>query len=121
MNFVLEARALKKRYESTVAVDGVDLTVRPGERVALLGPNGAGKTTTLMMILGVIIPDGGWVEICGHRLPRERSRALQEVGFSAGYMPLAERLRVREFLHMYAQLYGIADPAPRIRAGLERF
>ena len=121
MEFVLEARALRKRYGSTVAVDGVDLTVRPGEKVALLGPNGAGKTTTLMMILGVIIPDAGWVEICGLPLAKERSKAVQNVGFSAGYMPLAERLKVREFLRMYAELYGLADAEERIRAGLERF
>jgi ABC-2 type transport system ATP-binding protein len=121
VDLVLEARALKKHYGSTVAVDGIDLTVRAGERVALLGPNGAGKTTTLMMILGVISPDDGWVEICGHRLPRQRSQAVQQVGFSAGYMPLAERLRVHEFLRMYAELYGISNPGPRIEAGLERF
>jgi ABC-2 type transport system ATP-binding protein len=121
MDVVLQTRALKKRYKQTLAVDGVDLTVRAGERVALLGPNGAGKTTTLMMVLGVITPDSGWVEICGHRLPKERSEGLQEVGFSAGYMPLAERLRVREFLRMYAALYGIKDPDPRIDAGLKRF
>jgi ABC-2 type transport system ATP-binding protein len=121
MELVLKARALRKRYGSTLAVDGVDLTVGPGEKVALLGPNGAGKTTTLMMLLGVILPDEGWVEICGLRLPRHRSEAVQNVGFSAGYMPLAERLRVREFLRMYAELYGISDAEDRIAAGLERF
>jgi ABC-2 type transport system ATP-binding protein len=121
MDVVLRARALAKRYGSTVAVEEVDLTVRAGERVALLGPNGAGKTTTLMMILGVISPDRGSVEICGHSLPRERSEGVQQVGFSAGYMPLAERLKVREFLRVYAELYGIADPDSRIDAGLERF
>ena len=118
---VLDARGLEKAYKRTKAVDGVDLTVRAGERVALLGPNGAGKTTTLFMILGVLAPDAGTIEIVGHRLPRGRSRAMREVGFSAGYMPLAERLKVNEFLTMYGQLYGIADPRPRIEAGLERF
>ena len=118
---VLDARGLEKSYKRTKAVDGVDLMVRAGERVALLGPNGAGKTTTLFMILGVLAPDAGTIEIVGQRLPRGRSRAMREVGFSAGYMPLAERLRVNEFLKMYGQLYGIADPGPRIEAGLDRF
>jgi ABC-2 type transport system ATP-binding protein len=121
MAAVLVARDLSKRYGDTVAVDGVDLVVRPGERVALLGPNGAGKTTTLMMVLGVIWPDAGSIEIAGHRLPAGRSEAMQEVGFSAGYMPLAERLRVSEFLRMYADLSGVEDPADRIEAGLRRF
>ena len=121
MNPVLTARELVKSYGSTLAVNGIDLVMRPGERVALLGPNGAGKTTTLMMLLGVIQPDSGWIEIAGHRLPKGRSEALSEVGFSAGYMPLADRLRVREFLTLFAELYGVTDAGPRIKAGLERF
>ncbi|CAN5728437.1 ABC transporter ATP-binding protein [soil metagenome] len=121
MDAILQATGLVKRYGDKAAVDDVDLSVRAGERVALLGPNGAGKTTTLMMVLGVIDPDTGWVEIAGHRLPRERSAALANVGFSAGYMPLAERLRVHEFLRMYGELYGLSDTRSRIAAGLEHF
>ena len=118
---MLRAIGLVKRYRRTLAVSGVDLTVGPGERVALLGPNGAGKTTTLMMLLGVVTPDEGTVEIAGHRLPKERSAALGHVGFAAGYLPLPERLKVSEFLTMFAKLYGIAHPAPAVAAGLERF
>jgi ABC-2 type transport system ATP-binding protein len=118
---ILQARGLVKRYTGTLAVGGVDLTVRPGERVALLGPNGAGKTTTLMMLLGVITPDSGWVEIAGHRLPGARTAALAKVGFSAGYMPLAERLRVKEFLRTYGELYGLRETSGPIARELERF
>jgi ABC-2 type transport system ATP-binding protein len=95
--------------------------VHTGERVGLLGPNGAGKTTTLLMILGVITPDTGSIEVCGLRMDRERSRAAAQIGFAAGYLPLAERMRVREYLQLYGRLYGIADPNPQIDAGLERF
>ena len=111
---VLRAQGLVKQYKRVRAVDGIDLTVAPGERVALLGPNGAGKTTTLLMLLGVVTPDAGWVEIAGHRLPKERSKAAEHVGFAAGYLPLPERLRVVEFLRMFGQLYGIADPRIRL-------
>ena len=118
---VLRARGLVKSYKRVHAVRGVDLEVGAGERVGLLGPNGAGKTTTLMMLLGVVTPDEGWVEICGRRLPRYRSEAMGEVGFAAGYLPLPERLRVREFLTMFGQLYGISHPADHVDRGLERF
>ena len=118
---VLEARGLVKDYKRARAVDGVDLLVHAGERVGLLGPNGAGKTTTLLMVLGVITPDAGSIEVCGLRMDRDRSRAASRIGFAAGYLPLAERLRVREYLQLYGRLYGIADPNPRIDAGLERF
>src|SRR6185503_14683950 len=60
---VLQARGLVKEYKRVRAVDGIDLQVDAGERVALLGPNGAGKTTTLLMLLGVITPDAGEIEI----------------------------------------------------------
>ena len=121
MGTVLSARDLVKRYGDKIAVDGIDIGVEQGERVALLGPNGAGKTTTLMMLLGVLLPDSGSIDICGHPVPAQRSEAMGYVGFSAGYMPLAERMRVREFLHMYGQLYGIPDPSDRIVTNLERF
>jgi ABC-2 type transport system ATP-binding protein len=118
---VLDAHQLVKRFKGLCAVDGVDLVVRPGERVSLLGPNGAGKTTTLLMMLGAILPDSGWVRIAGHPLPKERSQAMSEVGFAAGYLPLPEQLRVREFLHMFGQLYGVRELRERITTSLERF
>jgi ABC-2 type transport system ATP-binding protein len=118
---VLEARGLVKDYRRDRAVDRVDLVVHESERVALLGPNGAGKTTTLLMILGVVSPDEGDVTICGFDLAHHRSRAAENVGFAAGYLPLTERMRVREYLRMYGQLYGIADPNPLIDEGMERF
>jgi ABC-2 type transport system ATP-binding protein len=118
---VLEARGLVKDYRRARAVDGIDVTVGVGERLALLGPNGAGKTTTLLMILGVVSPDEGHVTICGEDLAKHRSRAASHVGFAAGYLPLTERMRVSEYLRLYGQLYGIADPTPRIEQGLERF
>jgi ABC-2 type transport system ATP-binding protein len=118
---ILCATGLVKQYQRVRAVDGVSLRVDAGERVALLGPNGAGKTTTLMMLLGVITPDDGQVEIAGFRLPKQRSRAMEEVGFAAGYLPLPERIRVVEFLELFGRLYGLKDPTPAAQAGLDRF
>jgi ABC-2 type transport system ATP-binding protein len=118
---VLEAKGLVKRYRRTLAVAGVDLTVHSGERVALLGPNGAGKTTTLMMLLGVVSPDEGTIDVGGFQLPGARSQAATQVGFAAGYLPLPERLRVREFLTLFGRLYGMAHPEEAVDVGLERF
>jgi ABC-2 type transport system ATP-binding protein len=116
---VVRTSGLTKRFGDLTAVGGIDLVVRAGERVALLGPNGAGKTTTLLMLLGVVAPDEGWIEVTGHRLPKGRSAAMAKVGFAAGYLPLPERLNVDEYLRFYGQLYGMADPD--IEAALDRF
>jgi ABC-2 type transport system ATP-binding protein len=120
-SFALRAAGLVKDYGGGRAVDGVDLTVGVGERVALLGPNGAGKTTTLLMCLGAVTPDAGTVEILGHRLPKERSRAMGAVGFAAGYLPLPDRMRVIEYLRMFGRLAGLRRPDDAAQEALTRF
>jgi len=76
----LEARGLVKRFDGTLAVDGVDLAVPEGSIYGILGPNGAGKTTTLRMLLGIIEPDDGIRRILGHDRPHDVSRLI-------GYLP----------------------------------
>ena len=121
MSLVIRARRLVKSFRGTQAVAGIDLAVAPGERVALLGPNGAGKTTTLLMVLGIITPDHGTVELLGYSLPHERSKAMEHVGFAAGYLPLPSRMKVYEVLALFADLYGMDDRDARIAEGLEQF
>ncbi len=118
---VLVASELRKTFKKVDAVRGVDIVVREGERVGLLGPNGAGKTTTLLMLLGAILPDSGTVTIVGHRLPRRRSKAMEQVGFAAGYLPLPDRLKVREALGVFAGWYGVRNEKAAVNEALERF
>jgi ABC-2 type transport system ATP-binding protein len=75
MSAVVEIDGLTKRYGALTAVDGISLTVRPGEVYGFLGPNGAGKTTTLRMLLGLIRPDAGRVSVLGHA-PGSRAALL---------------------------------------------
>jgi ABC-2 type transport system ATP-binding protein len=65
----------RRRYEAVKAVDGIDFSVGPGERVGFLGPNGAGKTTTLKMLAGLLHPTAGEVRVAGH-VPRRREPAF---------------------------------------------
>ena len=77
---VLRVAGLTKRYGARPVVDGLDLEVRRGEVFGFLGPNGAGKTTAIAMILGLVKPHAGSVEILGHDLARDPQAALRRVG-----------------------------------------
>ena len=110
---ILRATDLCKRFGDTQAVDRLSVEITAGERVGIVGPNGAGKTTTLLMLLGAIEPDAGTVELVGHRLPEASSRAMERVGFAAGYIPLPNKLTVMETLELFGTLYGVPDPRPR--------
>jgi ABC-2 type transport system ATP-binding protein len=118
---VLSVHELSKRYGELMAVDGVSFEVRRGEIVGLLGPNGAGKTTTINMILGVLEPSGGAIQIGGIDLARSRSRALERTNFAAVYAQLPGNLTVEENLRVFGMIYGVKQLGARIRELLLRF
>jgi ABC-2 type transport system ATP-binding protein len=94
---------LTKTFGAVRAVDGVDLTIAPGETVALLGPNGAGKSTTIDMLLGLSKPDAGSVEVFGMS-PAAAVRA-GAIGAMLQTGAIIRDLSVREVLIMMASLY----------------
>lgn len=110
---------LGKRFGEIVAVNELSFDVRQGQTCALLGGNGAGKTTTISMLLGLLIPSAGEIEILGADMLRDRYRVLSRINFSSPYVDLPKRLTSRENLMVYSKLYGIADPKARV-AGLAR-
>ena len=93
MTFPVETQGLTKRYGDLIAVDGVSLTVRPGEVYGFLGPNGAGKTTTLWMLLGLIRPTAGTVRLLGQ--PPGRKSGLARVGLGLVWLLAVQNLLAR--------------------------
>jgi ABC-2 type transport system ATP-binding protein len=77
---VITTRGLVKRFGRLTAVDGIDLDVRAGAVYGFLGANGSGKTTTVRMLLGLVLPTAGEVELLGERMPRAGRRVLPRVG-----------------------------------------
>lgn len=108
-----------RRYGDVLAVDGVDLDVRPGELIGMLGPNGAGKTTVLTMMTGLRAPDAGRVELFGGD-PRDPVRR-QRLGVTPQETGLPQSLRVGEVVDFVSRHF--TDPLPRAevlgRFGLE--
>src|ERR1700738_2872833 len=105
---------LVKRYPTAVAVDGISFTVARGVTAALLGGNGAGKTTTLSILLGLLLPTSGRVEVLGEDMLRHRYRVLPRMNFSSPFVDLPHRLTVRQNLLIYARLYGLPNRRERI-------
>jgi ABC-2 type transport system ATP-binding protein len=110
----IEVSGLTKRFDKTVAVDGIAFTVPPGVTAALLGGNGAGKTTTLSMLLGLLLPTKGAIRVFGEDMLRHRYRVLPRMNFSSPYVDLPHRLTVRQNLTIYGRLYGVRGLGARI-------
>jgi ABC-2 type transport system ATP-binding protein len=117
---VIVATGLRKRYGSTLAVDGADLVVRRGEIFGLLGRNGAGKTTTVEMVAGLRTPDAGSVRVLGLDPAHDRDRLRRVVGLQLQHAELQAKITVREALDLFASFYpDPEDPEPLIeRLGL---
>jgi ABC-2 type transport system ATP-binding protein len=104
---MIKADGLKKRFESTVALDDVSFEVKKGETFGLLGPNGAGKTTTIQLLCGLLKPDSGTVTLNGKTDP-----TLVDVRLSLGVVPqtlaVYEELSAEENLRFFGRIYGLS-------------
>ena len=108
----VEATGIRKRYGSLVALDGLDLTVEPGEVVGVLGPNGAGKTTAIRILTTILQMDDGAFSVAGstHARPSEIRRKIGVLPESAGY---PDRQRAEEYLRYHARLFGHSRESAR--------
>ena len=106
MTFV-EATAVSKEFGELVAVEDVDLVVSSGEVVGLLGANGAGKTTFMRMLLGLVTPTRGSIELFGEPV---RRRVRERIGYVPQGLGLYEDLTVAENLEFAASAYGFDAP-----------
>lgn len=121
----LAARGLKKNYGSRQVVKGVDLSVKSGEVVGLLGPNGAGKTTTFYMMVGLVVADGGDIELDGRSIARLPIYKRARLGVS--YLPqeasvfrkLSVEDNIRAILEMQVDENGRALDTSEIEHRLE--
>ncbi|MCS6964849.1 ATP-binding cassette domain-containing protein [Thermoflexus sp.] len=107
---MIRAEGLRKVFETVVAVEEVNLEVRPGEIVALLGPNGAGKTTTLRMLAALLRPTAGRAIVAGYDTVREPQEVRRRVGLLAELPGLYLRMTGEEYLAFFADIYEIPRP-----------
>jgi ABC-2 type transport system ATP-binding protein len=101
----LRVSGLRKAYQDVVAVNGLDLEVRPGECFGLLGPNGAGKTTTVEICEGLTAPDSGEVELLGMHWNSDAEQLRQRLGIQLQDTQLSEKLTVFETLRLFRSFF----------------
>ena len=101
----LRIHDLVKRFGATTALEHAEFELRRGERLALLGPNGAGKTTLVRCICGRTVPDSGFIEMFGRRLPPSGGR--HQLGFGPQEIALYPDLTARENLEAFGRFHGL--------------
>ena len=110
----IDVAHLVKVYKTTRAVDDISFSIARGSITGLLGGNGAGKTTTIAMIMGLVSPSSGSIEVLGHPMPKESAEVLGRMNFESPYVDMPSRLTVRQNLKIFGRLYSVANLPSRI-------
>ncbi len=120
---MIELRGLTKQFDEFTAVDGVTLSVEPGEILALLGPNGAGKTTTVRMLAAILSPTLGHAFVDGHSVIEQPREVRRRVGLLTEHPGLYLRMRGDNYLDFFGRLMSMDGDERRRRARslLEQF
>jgi ABC-2 type transport system ATP-binding protein len=107
---MIETHDLSKQFNNDFwAVDGVSLTVQPGQILAILGQNGAGKTTTVRMLTALLIPTRGWARVNGYDIVADGAKVRASIGVLTEQHGLYMRMSGIEYLDFFADLYGLKD------------
>jgi oleandomycin transport system ATP-binding protein len=119
----ISAEGLVKKYGTTTALDGVDLTVPTGTVLGVLGPNGAGKTTAVRILGTLLRPDAGHATVGGYDVVREAPRVREIIGLTGQYASVDEDMSGRRNLVMIGRLLGLPRLQAKARASelLDRF
>ena len=110
----IEVAHLVKLYKATRAVNDISFRIARGSITGLLGGNGAGKTTTIAMIMGLVLPTAGRIQVLGCSIPDQSADVLGRINFESPYVDMPMRLTVRQNLTIFGRLYAVANLRERI-------
>jgi ABC-2 type transport system ATP-binding protein len=111
---MIKTENLSKKFNSTLAVDELNLQVEEGEVFGFLGPNGAGKTTTVRMLTSLIGPTSGSAVVNGYRIGEQDTQIRQSVGILTETPGMYDNLSAEFNLEIYANLYEVKDPKGQV-------
>ena len=112
---MIELINLKKQFNKTIAVDGLNMVINSGKITAFLGPNGAGKTTTIKMMVGLLKPTEGSITINGKNIQEEGLNYKKIMSYIPDFPFLYERLTGREYLEFVAGIHELSKEESRER------
>ena len=112
---MIETNDLSKHFDEFKAVDGVSLTVKPGQILALLGQNGAGKTTTVRMLTALLNPTRGWAQVNGYDVVKQAADVRASVGVLTEQHGLYVRMTGKEYLDFFGQVYRLDSTTRKAR------
>jgi len=107
---MIKLQSVRKMYGKFVAVDNIDLDIKDGEILGIIGHNGAGKTTTIKMIVGLMSPTSGTVDVMGVNMAGNNTEIKRNIGYLPEESPLYENMTARQYLSFFAELYKIPSP-----------
>ncbi|HRJ58521.1 MAG TPA: ABC transporter ATP-binding protein [Anaerolineales bacterium] len=113
---MIETQDLGKQFHDFMAVDGVNLSVQPGQILALLGQNGAGKTTTVRMLTALLQPSRGWARVAGYDVVKKGHDVRASVGVLTEQHGLYMRMTAIEYLDFFGQVYSLSPSARKMRS-----
>jgi len=111
----IEIEAVTKRFEDTLAVDNISLTIKKGELIGLLGPNGAGKSTLTKMVSGMLNPTSGTIKVGDYNIQKQAMKVKETLGVVPQDIVLYDYLNARENLAFYGRLYGLSGARLKTR------
>lgn len=104
---MLRIKDLYKKYDSVLALNGLNMEIRKGELYGFVGPNGAGKTTTIRIIAGLLKPTQGEVWFDGKRVEKNTRELKGQIGYIPDFFGVYDNLTVSEYMDFYASTYGL--------------
>jgi len=118
---IIELNGLTRRFGDLTAVDGVNLSIPPGEIFGLLGPNGAGKTTVIKMLTTLLPPSAGTARVAGFDIQRQEAQVRAQIAYVPQLVSADGGLTATENLRLFAKLYGVPrrEIAPRVSDALK--